>query len=253
MLFRSLDPDQRQLLDACVRQIALAIERDLLSLQAYEARLDAESERLRSSLLSSVSHDLRTPLAVIRGASSSVADSARDRLSATEQSLVQSVVDEADRLARLVDNLLDMSRLESPTLALKTEPQVLEDVVGAALGRMDHMLEGRPIHVSMPRELVMVDVDGILVEQLLVNLLENAARYTPPGGPIDVQCTVERRRAVLRVQDRGPGLEPGGEKKVFEKFYRGRTQSPDSRRGVGLGLAICKAIADAHQIGRAHV
>lgn len=240
------ESDQRRLLDTCVGQIALAIERDQMSLEAYEARLEAESERLRSSLLSSVSHDLRTPLAVIAGASASVETLARERLSEQERTLIRSVVEESDRLARLVDNLLDMTRLESPALRLRMEPQIVEELVGSALARAERMLAGRAVEVSIPEEMIFVEADGLLVEQLLVNLLDNADKHTPPGTPISVSVKTAGTRVEITVADRGPGLEPGAEQKVFEKFFRGDVRSPDARRGVGLGLAICKAIAEAH-------
>lgn len=243
---RLSDPDQKQLLDTCVRQIAIAIERDTLSLQAYDAKLEAESERMRSSLLSSVSHDLRTPLAVIAGATSSIIDSANDRLTVQELSLAKSVFDESQRLSRLVDNLLYMTRLESTALRLRTEPQVFEEIVGAAIARVEPFIGTRRINVVIPPDLPLLDVDALLVEQLLINLLENAIRYTPTDRSIDLVASSARGKVQVSVRDNGPGIPPGDEEKVFEKFYRGASHAHDSARGVGLGLAICKAVIEAH-------
>lgn len=243
---RLSDPDQRQLLETCVRQIAIAIERDTLSLQAYDAKLEAESERMRSSLLSSVSHDLRTPLAVIAGATSSIMDSAKDRLTNQEMSLAKSVFDESQRLSRLVDNLLYMTRLESTALRLRTEPHVFEEIVGAAIARVEPFIGTRRINVVIPPDLPLLDVDALLIEQLIINLLENAVRYTPSDRSIDVIASTSKGKVQVSVRDNGPGIPRGDEEKVFDKFYRGASHAHDSTRGVGLGLAICKAVIEAH-------
>jgi two-component system sensor histidine kinase KdpD len=240
------DPDSRQLLDTCVRQIALAIERDLLALKAYEAKLDVESERLRSSLLSSVSHDLRTPLAVISGATSSILESSGDRLTASEQSLLKSVHEETLRLSRLVENLLDMTRLESSTINVHPEPHVVEELVGSAIVRVEPILTDQRIQTDVPANLPLISVDGILVEQLLVNLLENAIRHSPPASTISVAAKTNKGMVELSIRDHGDGLPVGEEKRVFEKFFQSTHRRPDSRRGVGLGLAVCKAVADIH-------
>lgn len=243
---RLSDPDQRQLLDTCVRQIALAIERDLLAIKAYESKLDAESERLRSSLLSSVSHDLRTPLAVISGAASSILESSGDQLSESEQSLLKSVREESQRLSRLVENLLDMTRLESSHLRIDREPHVVEELVGSAIARVEPLVKDQRIDTNIPSQIPLIDVDGILVEQMLVNLLENALRHSPPAGVITVTAKVSRGMVELSIGDEGDGLLPGEERQVFEKFFQSAKRRPDAKRGVGLGLAICKAVAEIH-------
>lgn len=240
------DRGQRQLLDTCVRQIALAIERDQIALKAYQAKLEVESERMRSSLLSSVSHDLRTPLAIITGAASSVLQSAKTKLNDIEHSLLHSVHHEAERLSRLIENLLDMTRLESSSYRVRKEPHVLEELVGSAIARVEPMLESRRVQAFVPETLPLAHVDGILIEQLLVNLLENAIRYSPEGSAIDVSARSKGPEIEVIVSDRGRGLSEGEERKIFDKFYQGRHRSPDSHRGVGLGLAICKAVAEAH-------
>jgi two-component system sensor histidine kinase KdpD len=235
-------PEQLHLLETFANQTALAIERAALAEEAQAAQLRMETERLRSSLLSSVSHDLRTPLAVITGSASTLLDS-RGALEATvQQDLLQTIREEAERLNRLVQNLLEMTRLESG-VEVRKEWHALEEVVGAALSRLDLTLRERPVHTDVSKDLPLVPMDDVLVEQVLINLLENAAKYTPPGTGIDVRAWAEDGRAMVEVADHGPGLAAGDEDRIFEKFYRA---APPESRGAGLGLAICRAIVEAH-------
>jgi len=242
-----LDPEQRRLLETCASLIALSIERDQSVLQAHEAQLQVQAEQLRSSLLSSVSHDLRTPLAIIAGASSSLLQNAETLNPASQRDLLQTVVDESHRLTRLVDNLLDMTRLESGSVAVNKQWHVLEEIVGSARTRLRRELEGRIVGVHIPSDLPLLNLDSILMEQVLVNLLENAARYTPASAKIEITARGRDGGVEIRVADTGPGLPAGSEAKVFDKFFRGAgLGSADGRRGAGLGLAICKAIIQAH-------
>jgi two-component system sensor histidine kinase KdpD len=207
---------------------------------AHAAQLRVESEQLRSALLSSVSHDLRTPLAVVTGSASALLD---DSLPApARRDLAETIVQEAERLNRLVQNLLDMTRLQAGALQVKREWQTLEEVVGSALARVERLLEGREIVTRLPEELALVSFDPILIEQVLVNLLENAAKYTPPGSRVDVDVTMGDGRVQVEVADAGPGVPPEEATRIFEKFQRGRADA----RGFGLGLAICKGIVTAH-------
>ena len=239
-------PDQRQLLETCASLIALAIERDKLALESQQVMVQAESERLRSSLLSAVSHDLRTPLAAIAGASSSLLELPHGGDETTRRELLQTVVDESHRLARLVDNLLEMTRIESGAVQIHKQWNVLEEVVGSALHHAKPALGNRPIRVELPHDLPLIPLDGVLIEQVLVNILENAAKYSPTGTPVEIQARHGKKQIVVEVLDRGHGLAPGDERRVFEKFYRGENAVADGRRGVGLGLAICQAIVEAH-------
>jgi two-component system, OmpR family, sensor histidine kinase KdpD len=236
-----LAPDQSGLLEALARQIAAAVERALLERAAGEARVQAERERLRGTLLSSVSHDLRTPLSAITGAASSLLDD-ESLDGASRRELLRTVLDEAQRLNRLVSNLLDMTRLESGTLQLGREWHSMEEIVGAALARANDRLGGRRVLVEVPDDLPLVPVDPILVEQLLVNLLENAAKYTPPAATVRLFARAVPAAVEVALEDDGPGLPVGEEEKVFEKFYR---PTPGGE-GFGLGLAICRAIVSAH-------
>jgi two-component system sensor histidine kinase KdpD len=211
--------------------------------RATEALLRARTEEMRSALLSAVSHDLRTPLAAITGAATTLREQAQAATDSERADLLDTICEEADRLERLVRNLLDMTRLESGALVVRRDWVPLEEIIGAALTRLEAELAERPVRTDVPGDLPLVSVDAILVEQLFVNLLENAAKYTPSGSPIDVTARVSDHSFVVEVADRGPGLPPGSETRVFEKFYRGQQVE---RPGAGLGLAICRGIAQAH-------
>jgi two-component system sensor histidine kinase KdpD len=237
-------PEQRHLLETFAAQTALAVERALLADESQQAQVRVESERLRNSLLSSVSHDLRTPLATITGAATSLLEEDSRLDAAARRELLEAIHEEAERLNRLVANLLDMTRLESGAVQIKKEWHSLEEIVGAALARLGKRLEGRRVTTRLPRDLPLVPLDGVLMEQALINLLDNAVKHTPDGSPIEVAAAVEDGRAWIEVADRGPGLEPGDETRVFDKFYRGRRGGGGP--GVGLGLTVCRGIAEAH-------
>lgn len=241
------DPEQRRLLETCASLIALSIERDQSVLEAHEAQLRVQAEQLRSALLSSVSHDLRTPLAAIAGASASLLDNSQALAEGVREELLQSIVEESSRLARLVNNLLDMTRLESGAVTLNKQWHVLEEIIGSARSRLRRELEDHPVLVDIPADFPLVHVDGLLLEQLFVNLLENAARYTPAGSRVRIAAQALPGRVEILMADQGPGLPSGSESKIFDKFFRGDTSSSvDGRRGAGLGLAICKAVAESH-------
>lgn len=236
--------EDQELLRALSAQTALALERCRLVREGQRIRAQMELERARSILLSSVSHDLRTPLAAIAGAASSLRDSGDALAPAARLELAETISDEAERLDRLIGNLLDMTRVEAGTLRVRKEWHSLEDVVGAALTRLEGPLGGRPVHLSFPTHFPLVPVDAVLLEAVARNLVENANKYSPSGAPIEVAARVEGDWVRLDVADRGPGLSAGEERKVFEKFYRGE---PGRKvPGAGLGLAICKGAVEAH-------
>ena len=209
--------------------------------RAREAAVRAESEAMRGTLLSSVSHDLRTPLAAITGAATTLRDQAVDE--PTRRELVEAICDEAERMERLVGNLLDMTRLSSGAVAPRREWIPVDELVGAALSRTEAKLARQSVRTEVPGAPVLVSVDPILVEQLLVNLLENAARHTPPGTEVLVRADGGPGGLVLEVADRGPGIAEGEEQTVFERFHRGGRATG---QGAGLGLAIARAIAEVH-------
>jgi two-component system sensor histidine kinase KdpD len=241
---RLADPEQRQLMDTLVAQIASALERAQLADSAQRARVQVETERLRSSLLSSVSHDLFTPLGVITGAASTLTDQQEHLSLPARQDLVDSIREEAERLNRLVRNLLDMTLLTSGTLPPKKEWHLVDEIVGVARNRLEERLIGRQVNVSLPADLPAIPLDAVLVEQVFINLLENALKYTPAGSPIDISATAKPGSVLIEVADRGPGIPEAEREAVFEKFY-GRKQG-GAQGGAGLGLAICRGVVEVH-------
>ncbi len=237
-------PEQQHLLEVFANQTALAIERTLSRRAAEESRIRMQTEQMRSSLLSAVSHDLRTPLAAITGAASTLGAQGERLDAATRRELLDSISEEAERLGRLVSNLLDMTRFEAGGVQLQLDYFPLEEIVGAALQRIEPLLGGRTLNTDIPEDLPLVPADDVLLGQVLWNLLENAVKYTPDGSPIEVGARAEPGWVVLEVRDRGPGITPGEEERIFEKFYRGGTRVT---RGAGLGLPICRAIVEAHR------
>ena len=238
-------PEQMRLLEAFVSQSAVAMERVQLAEAAQTADLEIESERMRNVLLSSISHDFRTPLATIIGSASTLLDSgAQIDCRQAAPIVAAGVFDEAQRMNRLVGNLLDLTRLSSGSIALKREWVAMEELVGAVLARLDHALSGRKIAVDVAANLPLVACDEVLIAQVLTNLIENAIKHTLPGTAIAIGAEAAGGRVLVRVRDHGPGLPPGEELRVFEKFHRVRVEEAQS--GFGLGLTICKYIVEAH-------
>jgi len=238
-------PEQMQLLESFVSQTAVAMERVQLADTAQAADIEIETEKMRNALLSSISHDFRTPLASIIGATSSLLSDDAHAIGAPQRSaLMQAVLDEANRLHRLVDNLLDLTRINAGTLPLKRQWVALEEIVGAVLNRLRESLKDRTVDVDLPDDLPLVHADEVMLEQLLFNLIDNAQKYTPSGTPIRIAAQALRGDIVVTVRDHGAGLPPGEEARVFDKFHRGRNEAAQS--GFGLGLTICRAIVEAH-------
>jgi two-component system, OmpR family, sensor histidine kinase KdpD len=241
-----LTPDQQRLLDALADQAALAIERVNLARDLQETRLRAETDRLRSALLTSISHDLRTPLASILGSASSLKSQTAALDPQTRDVLLGTILDEAERLNRFIGNLLDMTRLESGALRPNTSLAVLSDVIGAALQRAAKILAGHSVAIDLAADLPLVSLDMVLFEQVLFNLLDNAAKYAPPGSPIEVRARRDGDRVIIQVLDEGDGIPPDDLERIFDKFYR--VSGADRRRaGTGLGLAICRGFVEAMQ------
>jgi two-component system sensor histidine kinase KdpD len=236
-------PEQRQLLDTFAALIAIALERVHYVGVAQDALVKMESERLRNSLLAALSHDLRTPLTVLVGLAESLALT-KPPLSPEQLETTDAIQDEARRMSTLVGNLLDMARIESGEVKLNLEWQPFEEVVGAALSAARSMLKQHAVEVHLPRDLPLVRIDAMLIERVLVNLLENASKYTPPGSTVTLSAEVVADQLSISVSDDGPGLPPGREEAVFQKFTRGERES--ATPGVGLGLTICRAIVESH-------
>jgi two-component system sensor histidine kinase KdpD len=240
----SMSQANLDLLEAFASQIGLAIERARLSEEAQRAQLEIQRERLRNALLSSVSHDLRTPLAVIKGAVTALLEQENDLPPGRHREYLETISGEASRLNRLVRNLLNMTSLEAGTLRVSKEWQPIDDVVGVALNRLEEQLANRPVRVDIDPAASIVAFDATLLEQVLVNLIENATKYTPRGSPIEIRARRTAAGVEVDVSDRGPGVPPGQEAAIFEKFHRA-TGTPGAA-GMGLGLTICRGIVSVH-------
>ena len=238
-----LAPEQRRLFEAFASQAALAIERAELAEQARQAQLSQAAEELQRALLNSISHDLRTPLVSITGTLTDLEENGTDLDEATRRSLIAMAREEAERLNRLVGNLLEMTRIEAGALRATEEPCDIQEVISAALDRLGSRLEGRPVTVEAPS--VLAPMDFVLMIQVLSNLLDNALKYSPPGTPIDVEARVFDGALEISVMDRGFGVPPEDLGRIFDKFYR--VHRPAGISGTGLGLAICKGIVEAHR------
>jgi len=209
---------------------------------AMNAEIAIQREQTRNSLLSAVSHDIRTPLASIYGSATSLLEEEERLTARARHELIESIAEEASRLNRLLGKLLEMTRLDAGA-ELKRDWYPLEEIIGAALTRLEPALRGRAVTTNLPAELPLIYVDDVLMEQVFVNLFENAGNYTPQGTPIEVAAIKDETRLVVSIRDFGPGIPVGDEDRIFEKFFRGKT---DGVRGAGLGLAICRAIIQRH-------
>lgn len=238
-----LSSEQERLLQTSASLIAMALERVHYVDVAQTAMVAVESERLRNSLLSAISHDVRTPLTAIVGLASTLT-SDRPLPPETRQELIEAIQENAGRMSSLVVNLLDMARLHAGTIRLNRQWQMLEEIVGSALAMMSRTLAGRRVEVALPPDLPLLEFDAVMMERVLCNLLDNAAKHTTETGTIRVAAETAGETARILVEDDGPGIPRGMEREIFEKFTRGERES--SRLGVGLGLSICRTIVEAH-------
>jgi len=207
------------------------------------AEIAVQTERMRNSLLRAVSHDIKTPLASIYGSATSLLEESERLDESQRHELIENIAVESERLNRVVTNLLEMTRLDAG-VELRPDWYPLEEIVGAALNRVDKLLRGRTVTATIPRDLPMIRVDGVLIEEVFTNILENASKYTAPGTPIEISARESAHKVVVIVRDKGTGFAPGDEERVFEKFFRGQAGQV---RGAGLGLAICRSIVQLHQ------
>lgn len=240
-----LDPEQRRLLDALADQAAVAIERTQLGEQMADARVLRESDKLRAALLSSISHDLRTPLASIIGSVTSLLSYGRELTEEARHDLLHTIQEEAERLNRFVGNLLDMTKLESGALSLRRDWTDVAEVIGTAVARARPQLRDRPVEIEVEAGLPMLRLDYVLFEQVLFNLLDNAAKYGPPEESVRIAARREGGTIAVSVSDRGPGIPPVDRERVFDKFHRVRS-GDRVVAGTGLGLSICRGIVEAH-------
>jgi two-component system sensor histidine kinase KdpD len=239
-----LTPAQRRLMEAFANQGAQAVERAQLEEQNRQIALLQSAEKLQNALLNSISHDLRTPLVAITGALSALDEDSVDLDEPARNALIENARGEAERLNRLVGHLLNMTRIESGTIKLHIEPGDLQDLIGTALEQLGRRVEHRQIRVDVPASFPLIPMDFSLMVQVIVNLLENAVKYSPPDSPIEVLASLQDATACLRILDRGVGIPPEDLSRIFDKFYR--VQRPESVSGTGLGLSISKGIVEAH-------
>ena len=239
-----MEADQRHLLEAFANQTALALERVLLAERNVESQRQVDREQLRNALLSSVSHDLRTPLGGITGAASSLLEDHGELDPGARRELLETIHEESLQLQRLVTNLLDVTRLESGVVEVNKEWVPAEEMVGSALNRLEAQIGNRVVKVELPPNLPLVQADPVLMGQVLINLLDNALKYSPADQPIEIRGWATDRTLTLSVTDHGPGIPEGQEERIFEKLVR--IQQGDTRPGAGLGLAICKGVTQAH-------
>jgi two-component system sensor histidine kinase KdpD len=243
--FADPELEQTRLLAAAADQVAQAVARERLSASAADAEIARRSEELRSALLDSVSHDLRTPLATIRAAAGSLADPAIALNTTERHALARSIDLEADRMNRLVATLLDMSRVQAGALVPDLVVYPVRALVEPVVERMRSELSGHPLTVDVPLDLPSVHADGTLLTQALTNLIENAVRHTPTGTTIAIRAVAASGRLRLVVEDGGPGVTPDALGRLFERFYRGPAALPRVRRGMGLGLTVVRGMVEA--------
>jgi len=236
------DPGEIHFLETFTNQTAMAIERVTLAQEAYRERLNAESQSMRNTFLSSVSHDLRTPLATITGAASTLLHGGKNIPEEKREEMIKAIHEEAERLNHIIRNVLNITRLESGTIQVNKEWHSLEEIIGVVLDRQSNMLNAHPVNISIPVDLPLIPFDPILIEQVLANLVENVIQHTPPGTPVDIFVRTQKASVQIEIADRGPGIQEIGKEHIFDKFYLEKGSS----KGVGLGLSICKAIVDAH-------
>ncbi len=242
----SLEPEQKYVFETVASQIYIALDREILAETQKKSSLEIESERLRSNLLRSISHDLRSPLAGIKGSVSTIIETGEFLSEKTKGELLQSVYEDTEWLIRLVENLLSMTRLDGGGLKIKKEMEIVEEVVYEAVQRTSKHFKEHKIKVMVPDEVIMVPMDGSLIEQVLLNLLDNAIKFTPKDSLIEIKVYEENNNIMFEVIDNGPGVAEDILPHIFDIFFTDGYKISDSRRGVGLGLAICKSIVEAH-------
>jgi two-component system sensor histidine kinase KdpD len=235
-------PEDIHFLESFVNQTAMAIERIILAKEAHDERLKAEAQKVRNTFLSSVSHDLRSPLAVVEGAASTLLEKETSLNRPDRLELLRTIREETDRLERIIHNVLNLTRLESGAINIHKEWQPLEEIIGVVLNRLSERLKEHPLELHIPPDLPLIPFDTLLLEQVLVNLLENVLRHTPTGTPIEITITLKKSAVMIDIADRGPGIPALEEETIFSKFNR----SNQTRIGAGIGLTICRAIIEAH-------
>ncbi len=236
------DPEDIHFLESFVNQTAMAMERIILAKEAHEERLRAEAQNVRNTFLSSVSHDLRSPLAVVSGAASTLLEKDTSLDQSARLELLKTIHEETDRLERIIRNVLNLTRLESGAIMVRKEWQPMEEIIGVILNRFSDRLKERPLELKIPPDLPIIPFDTLLMEQVLSNLMENVFRHTPAGTSVEITVMPQESAVMIEIADRGPGIPAHEEETIFNKF----TRSTNTQAGAGLGLSICRAIVEAH-------
>lgn len=241
-----LEPKQKFILETVTSQISVALDREILSKDQEVYKIEIETERLRSDLLRSISHDLRSPLAGIKGSVSTIIEDGELISEDTKKVLLQGVYEDTEWLIRLVENLLSMTRFDQGKMKIKKNVEVVEEVISESIHRSTKNSKEHKINVNMPENFIMATMDGSLIEQVLINLIDNAIKFTPKGSLIEVKVYEENKNVFFEVIDNGTGISEEILPHVFDRFFTNGSKISDSRRGVGLGLTICKSIVEAH-------
>lgn len=241
-----LKPEQKFIVETVTGQIAIALDREILSKQQETSKVEIERERLRSNLLRSISHDLRSPLAGIKGAASTILENGKLISEATKNTLIEGIYDDTEWLIRLVENLLSMTKFDEGRMEIKKDTELVEEVVSEAVQRCSKYAKSHKIKVSVPEDVIMVPMDGGLIEQVIINLVDNAVKFSPKETTIEIKVYEKSQDVIFEVIDNGIGVAEDILPHIFDRFFTNGSKISDSRRGVGLGLAICKSIVEAH-------
>lgn len=241
-----LEPEQKFIFETIASQISIALDREILAEKQKDSKLEIESERLRSNLLRSISHDLRSPLAGIKGSVSTIIENGKLISKETEAELLQGIYEDTEWLIRLVENLLSITKFDEGKMQIKKNIELVEEVVYEAVQRFSTRFINKTIKVTVPDNVIMVNMEGNLIEQVLINLLDNAVKYTPKDSLIEIKAYEKCNNVFFEVNDNGFGIPEKILPRIFDRFFTDGSNISDSRRGVGLGLAICKSIVEAH-------
>ena len=243
---RSLDESEHSILLSILGECALALENEKNAREKEAAAILAESEQLRANLLRTISHDLRTPLTTISGNASNLLSNGDSFDAATRRQIYSDIYDDSMWLINLVENLLYATRIEEGRMTLQTSTELLSDIVEEAMQHIDRKTSAHPLTLDCSDEMLLVRADARLVVQVIVNIADNAVKYTPPGAGILIATRRAGSMAEVRIADSGSGIPDGEKEKVFDKFYCGNHKIADNRRSLGLGLYLCRAIVEAH-------
>lgn len=241
-----LEPEQKFIVQTITGQIAIALDREILSGQQEDSKVEIERERLRSNLLRAISHDLRSPLAGIKGAVSTILENGKLISEKTRENLLKGIYDDTEWLIRLVENLLSMTKFDEGNMGVSKNVELVEEVVSEAVQRSSKYFKEHKIKVNVPEKIIMVPMDGNLIEQVIINLIDNAVKFSSKQSDIEIKVYENEEDVIFQVIDNGMGINEKILPNIFDRFFTNGSKISDSRRGIGLGLAICKSIIEAH-------